>query len=105
MSSTRSIALSPIVAMSDSAGRPPRSGMWSAVATSRAMIAGSAIGREVDPSDARVSAGVRGRDLARESRLAAAAGAGEREQSRRADQPRELAQLMAATDEPRQVDG
>ena len=44
LSSTRSIDMSPMVVTSASVGRPPRSGMWRLVATSRAMLAGSAIG-------------------------------------------------------------
>jgi hypothetical protein len=59
---------------------------------------------EIDPGNPGVATGFRRRDLAGESRLAASAGAGQREQTCRADQPRQLAELVAATDEPRQVD-
>jgi len=62
-------------------------------------------GCEIDPGDTRVPACLGCRDLACESRFSAAAGAGQCEETGATDKPCELGELMAATDEPRQVDG
>ena len=59
--------------------------------------------REVHPGDAGEVGGRAQRRLAGESRLAAAAGAGEGQQPRRAHEARQVVELAVATDEARQV--
>ena len=81
-------------------------GCGASVATSRAMIAGSRDGGEIDPARCARTCPLRMRATSRASRVFPLPPAPVSVRSRvRADEPRELGELMAATDEPRQVDG